>query len=272
MKRSICLFLTAVCLTALLCGCDLRNRRPSSDFIPVDAPTETAPQFVEDATETEAAPVETAVMQVTVRDGMMEDGTYTDRYGHKYTYKYHVPYIDAEGRYAQGCNTEINQRFGAEVLAQRTAMQDGAVLSVLSVDYMTRLRGDILSLYITMKDTAGEETKAVYTLDRYSGEEVPGVRLLAWYGLDEETFLDLAEEKVRDYFSETYGEYSRSEMIRYNNALDRTLAEENFSVEMPMYFDEDDVLVIMATIYDLAGARHSEPIRIEYTPEPEPES
>ena len=263
MKRAICLLLAALLLSALFAGCDLQNRRPSSDFIPETVPTEpTEPPETEteESTETTAA----AVMQVVVRDLVVEDGTYTDRYNNQYTYKYHVPFIDAEADYAQGCNKDIDKVFGAEVRKQQNAMLDGSTLTVASVDYIYLLRGNILTLYLTMKDFEGEEIKrAVYMFDRTTGEEITGEGLLAFLGIDEETFLALAEQTVETYFEETYGESRLTDQLRYNTAHDRTMREELINVEMPMYIDENDQLTINATIYDLAGESHEVPLVVE---------
>ena len=270
MKKTICLLLAALLLAALLCGCDLQNRKPSSEFVPENAPTDPTLTYETEVTE-EATQAPTEVMQVTVREALMEEGSYTDRYGNSYTYKYHLPFIDGEARYAQGCNSEIQRLFGAEITAQRNAMANNSTLSILSVDYITRLRDDFLTIYITMKSTEGEETRAVYTLYRDTGDQVEGLHLLEWYGLDEETFLELAKDTVQDTFEEKYGEYLWTEMLRYNTARDRTMKEENFSVDMPMYFDEKDQLVILASIYDLAGEKHTEPLVIVYEPPEETE-
>lgn len=263
MKKAICFLLAALLLTALMAGCDLQNRRPSSDFIPETEPTE--PTEPPETEPTEDTTVDTtAVMQVVVRDLVVEEGSYTDRYGNTYTYKYHVPFIDAEAKYVQGCNREIDRLFGAEVTAQRNAMQDGATLTVSSVDYMTRLRGDILTVYVTMKDMQGEETKAVYTLHSTTGEEISGEQILEYFGLDEDTFAALAMQSVQQYFEKNYGDYDWSDQILYNRARERTLNDEVFTAELPMYIDESDRLTILATIYDLAGASHIEPLIVEW--------
>lgn len=264
MKKLFCLLLAALLIGTLFAGCDLQNRKPSSDFIPETVPTESTepPTYETEPLEPSTA----AVMEVTVRDLVVEDGSYTDRYGNTYNYKYHVPYIDAEARYAQGCNKEIDRLFGAEVTAQRNAMQDGSTLTVLSVDYMTRLRGEFLTVYITMKDVEGEQTRAVYTLNRRTGDEIKGEMILDYLGLDEESFQSLAMNAAGVAFEEAYGEYAWSDQIRYNSARDRSLREENYTAEMPMYIDESDRLTILATLYDLAGAAHTEPIVVEYEP------
>ena len=271
MKKNLSLLLAALLLMGALSGCDLQNRRPSSEFVPGNIPTQAS---IEVGTEyvppsTEAAPV---VMQVTVHDIVTDEGVYTDRYGNSYTYKYHVPYIDAESRYAQGCNTEISRRFGVEVTAQQNAMRDLSTLTVLSVDYTTRLRGEFITLYIKMIDVEGEESNAVYTLDRYRGDEVSHLAILDWAGIPEEVFPEVAMEATREYFELTYGDYTWDEQIYYNRALTRTMNEENFNVDMPMFVNEKDQLIIYATIYDLAGARHTEPILIEYEAPPTTES
>ena len=263
MKKVICLLLALLLSAALFVGCDLQNRRPSSDFIPVTEPTEsTAPP--ETVTEEPTVESTAAVMQVVVRDaGTPIEGAYTDRYGNNYKYKYHVPYIDAEAEYAQGCNKEIDQVFGMEVKKQQNAMLDGSTLTIASVDYMTRLRGNILTLYVTMKDFEGEQTRRVYMLNRNTGKEIPGEELLAFLGVDGDTFLALAEQTVEAAFEETYGESRWTDQLAYNSAHDRTMRAENISLEMPMYIDESDRLTILATIYDLAGAAHLEPLVVE---------
>lgn len=266
MKRTICFLLTALLLAALLSGCDLRNRQPSSDFIPQTEPTE--PTQTTEPTEPQAPTEETesASKETAVRETLSETGTYTDRYGTTYHYDFHIPYIDSETAFAQGCNREISERFEQQVKAQLTAMETGEALSVVSVDYLTKLRGSILTLYITVRDVENERTTAVYTVDQKTGEQVAGIEIIKYVGLDEETFLPLAQQAVSDAFEQTYGESEQTDAARYNTAKDRTMAEENISAEMPMYIDQSDRLVILATVYDLAGAKHTEPLVIEITP------
>ena len=81
MKKAICFGLAALLLAGLLSGCDLQNRKPSTEFVPETQPTEYAEPPVIEAPETEPTEATVAVMQVVVHDLLFEQGEYYDRYG-----------------------------------------------------------------------------------------------------------------------------------------------------------------------------------------------
>ena len=263
MKRTICLLLAALLLSSMLAGCDLQNRKPSSEFVPDMSGYEPPEWTIPPEPET-TAPKETVVMQAVVRDATVAAGTYVDRYGNEYSYSYRVPYIDAESRYAQGCNREIDQQFSSPVNTARAAMADGGTISLLTVDYTTRLRDSFLTLYVTKTDVEGEESRAIYTVNSVDGSEVLPETMLAYLGLDDETFLEAARRTVEAFFEETYGDYTWDMQIQYSRSRERTLNENNFTMSLPFYLEEDDDLVIVAPVYDLAGERHSETLVVDY--------
>ena len=260
MKKA-CILLVAVLLLELFCGCDLQNRRPSSEFIPettAPAPTEAAnPEPTEPPTEET-----TEAREVVVHEVFSQNGTYTDGNGKNYTYSYHLPYLDAETDYAMACNVEIESHFRAVADAQAALMEEHRPLEVLSIDYETRLRGDVLTVYVTQKGTEkANDASAVYTVDRSTGEQVPGLTLVKLGGFaDEESFRAAAEEAIRDAFAKEYAEFEGD--VSYDTALELTLREENYGVDMPMYLDRNDRLVIFATLYDPARAPHSVPLTL----------
>lgn len=259
MSRRFLICLLAAALLLSLCACDLRNRRPSSEFIPQTEPTEaTVPPSAEESTQ----PTETSAPEgVVIREVYVKSGSYTDVYGVVFQFSYRLPYLDATTEFAAGCNSEIEARFRNDINAQTTLMDRGEPLTVLSVDYTTRLRGDVLTLYLTEQTIDEGERSAVYTINVKTGEAVPGTVLLELAGLDEETFLALAAAAIGAKYEQENA--ALSDELRYNTALDRTLSEENYGIGMPMYLDENDRLVIVATIYDPAGGSHLVPLPLE---------
>ena len=263
MKRTISLLLAALLLGALLCGCDLQNRRPSSEFVP-DMSGYEPPEWTIPTEPETTEPRETVVMQATVRDAIVTEGDYVDRYGNEYTYNYRVPFIDAESRYAQNCNREIDQQFTSYVNSARSAMANGSTIDLLTVDYKTRFRSDFLTLYVYRTDIEGEEFRAVYNVNSVDGSQVLPETILAYLGLDEELFLEAARQTVETFFEDNYGDYTWDTMVQYNQAKDRTMRDSNFTLDLPLYIDENDDLVIVAPVYDLAGEKHSETLVVEY--------
>lgn len=257
------IMLPILALMLLLGGCNLQNRRPSSDFVPATEATEaTRPPETEPTEPTREAVTETASPEVAVRETVNLSGSYMDRYGKKYEYSFHVPYIDSESGYAQGCNREIDTTFGRPVEAARKAMEEQSPLEIRSVDYTTRLRSGMLTVYVTMYDTENEKIRAVYTLDQKTGEAVESARMIAWAELSEEEFLSDAEAAIGAAHMALYNPDGTADPVKYEAARGKTLAEGVVSAQMPLYIDEDDRLVLLVEMYDLAMGRHIEPVRL----------
>lgn len=252
MKKLICI-LALLTFLAALGGCDLRNRRPSSEFIPQTEPTAPTEAPATEPTETQP-PATTEARELVVREIYAKRGSYTDRDRTTFEYSYRLPFLDYSGEFVARTNGQIDSQFRTVIDRQLKAMDEDEPLTVLRIDYQTRLRGDMLTIYLTQTDVDGKEFNAVFTVNRKTGKEITGEAILRYVGLTEEAFLELAETAVRDAFDEQYGD--RRDDLRYTTALDKTLAEGNISTDMTMYLNQDDQLVIVATLYDLAGASY----------------
>ena len=226
-------------LAALLCGCSLRNRQPSSDFIPETA----APTATEvPASSQPPAPSATEPAQpeeIRVHEELTE-GSYTDRSGVEYLYSYRLPLIDAVTADTNRYNELIDRQYRKPVSEQFLAMENYEPLTILQTDYHVRLRGDLLTLYLSQVDATGHQIRSdVFTFNRWSGVEATPGDYLDYLGLDDETFLARAEATVKAELARQAIDLSQS----------RPLSDDgSFGLDMPMYLDQDDALWICTTI------------------------
>ena len=245
----------------LLCGCDLRNRRPSSEFIPATQPTEsTAPPETESVPPTETAPVK---KELRVLDVYSKNGTYIDGDGRTIRYSYLVPMVDSDSDFAAACNTEIDKLYRAPADEQLALMDARKPLTVDRIDYETHLIDNVLTLYVTLHGVdAADDSYSVYSFDKRTGKEADHKTLLKLGGFeDEESFLVQAAQAIQARFEKDYAD--QQDELGYDDALDRTLREDNYGVEMPMHLDKEGRLVIAATLYDLARQPHPVLITLE---------
>lgn len=257
MRRLLCIA-AALCLLLTLCGCDLRNRRPSSEFIPETQATEPTepPETEQTAEPTQTAPPEsTQPPQLIVRETSSKRGVYVDRYYESVEYSYRLPFVDFESSYCAQVNTTISAEFGKAIDSQLAAMETGEPISIVTVDYETRLRGGTQTLYVWLENVEGKTYESVFTFDQQTGAQASGAQILECAGLTEAEFLPLAEQTVRAAFDAEYG--AHADDLRYTTSLDKTLAEGSIRVDMPMRLNREDRLEIEATLYDLAGAAYT---------------
>ena len=126
-------------LLLFLSGCDLRNRRPSEEFIsdgsvpPAQART-SAPA---------APPAQTGFLPAewdgAVKTVLAKEGTF---FGAKeIAYSYRIPFLDLADAYAMGCNQEITARFEADAQKSLAQMEQGKPPVVQRVDFTSDLHG-----------------------------------------------------------------------------------------------------------------------------------
>lgn len=99
------------------------------------------------------------------------------------SFSYQLPMIDLRGAQAQGCNQEIENRFGTLIRQSVDAMAryEDPVLERLS--YTSYTHSGILTLRIDRLDRDGEEGQAFYTVDAETGESVGVEELFAAAGI-----------------------------------------------------------------------------------------
>ena len=166
MKRLLPMMLL---LLLLLVGCNLRNRQSSEELIPTGnwRPSETSWTGPAGAGDSPLIPGEKTVVKTVLSYQGEIPKTYPVQ-----SYSYQLPMIDLRGSQAQGCNQEIENRFGSLIRQSVEAMEryEEPVLEQLS--YTSYTVAGILTLRIDRRDYNGSSGQAFYTVNAETGEAV----------------------------------------------------------------------------------------------------
>lgn len=253
MKR----LLPLLALILLLAGCDLRNRRPSSDFVPSSPPG--GQQSVSTAHHTEANPTAPGPAPVSsgeaVRTVLSESGVF-DR---DFSYSYQVPFLDLPDGYAMGCNREISERFDAPANEALEAMQNGMTPELSSVSFTWDVRGSVLTLRVrkTSVDPPAEE-QGVYCVNAATGAKPTLAEFCEAAGVPAESFSAALQEAARARLRELAGAKYKETDSEYTTALTLTLSRLADPAALPMTLTEDGRLSVIVTVSTPAGGSSTE--------------
>ena len=138
------------------------------------------------------------------------------------SFSYQLPMIDLRGEHAQGCNQEIETRFGTLIRQSMDAMAayEEPILERLSFTSYTQ--SGILTLRIDRLDRDGEEGQAFYTVNAETGESVGMEELFAAAGIagKPETVIN---DAILALYTERYGALAGAD-ASVTTALNRTEA------------------------------------------------
>lgn len=260
MKRII-LVLAAALL--LLTGCDLRNRRPSSEFIPKN-PTPVTTAATEAPTETESAPVETRQKELTrhtVRTISTDQNTYVDIYGTQWSYETHIPFVDYPTKAVSDCNSEIDRIYARANKDQQECAESQQPLTILAIDYECYYTGELVTLNVWMDKSDGTTERSVYCF-RSNGTMASTTEILTSVWMDPDAFL----AKLRELAAKAYARYNSAEAdsVTYDKYLEKTLEEIEEIDLISVYADAEDRITAMITLYDVHGG--SEVIELPVKP------
>lgn len=246
MKKILPVFLLLVIL--LTAGCDLRNRRPSSDFIP---PThETDPRPTVSPTEASITPIETSERKLTRHSVHSVSNThdiYTDIYGKEWSYEFKLPFVDYPTMDASNCNREIENHFLRIIKEQQKLASELQPLSYSKIDYLCYTTGDLITVNVWAESTEGETDRAVYCF-RDDGSFATPTEILDALWIDEDAFYEaLVEKLTATYEAHNIG---MEEEAGYQTNLDNTLKQAEDLNNLQMYASEDDRLYVLVNVYD----------------------
>ena len=244
MKRVILCLLAVLLLT----GCNLRNRQDSRNFIPENVSKDTrAPAPVHKETEE-------PIFSTPVKEINSQEGTYTYG-GETIEYSYHLPYLDLTGAYAAGCNAEIEAGFGEPIRAAVKAMNDRRLPALSKVDYEIWQFDQVLCLLVYRIDTAtGERRESQYTVNAVTGSAVTADEILTAAGMSAETFRRNLRDAAAGFYAEAFGTFYEPDDFRYEEGLNRTLADGLLNTASPISLTKQGVVLAAVTIIDPAGA------------------
>ena len=249
MKRII-LVLAAALL--LLSGCDLRNRRPSADFIPKD-PVPVTTAATEAPSETEFLPVETKAKELTrhtVRTIATDQNTYTDIYGTQWSYETRIPFVDYPTTPVSDSNAEIDRIFARANKQQQDCVMSQQPLTVLKIDYECYYTGELVTLNVWMDKADGTTERSVYCF-RSNGTMASTTEILKAVWIDPDDFM----EKLRELAEQEYIEanVANTDSVTYDKYLTKTVELLGDVDSVSVYADAEDRVTALVTIYDAFG-------------------
>ena len=228
-------------LLLFLSGCDLRNRRPSEEFIsdgsvpPAQART-SAPA---------APPAQTGFLPAewdgAVKTVLAKEGTF---FGAKeIAYSYRIPFLD----------------LAQKSLAQ---MEQGKPPVVQRVDFTSDLHGTVLSLRLHRLDTDGAESWGTYCVDRSTGAKPTLSAFCEASGVPEGEVPQRLREAAEELTRETAGERYKADDLEYTTALTLTLSGLAEPAALPMHLRADGSLCFVITLYHPGGGTTAEEIAL----------
>lgn len=251
MKKLITILLAALLL--LTAGCDLRNRRPSKDFIVEYRTTDvTVPSGVTpDVTEETAAPSsERLLTRHSIRTVLSENGSYTDLYGRQLSYEFTLPYVDYPSIEASRCNAEIESIYNKAIKAQKELIEAQELLSTYYISYNCYYTGELVSLNVIMANADASVKRSVYCF-RSDGTFATNAELLDAVWADQVEFLS----KVYEYLETQYVALNTGETqnVTYSKYYDKTVQQADDLEALCIYADEEDNLHVLANMYTADG-------------------
>ena len=178
-----------------------------------------------------------------------------------------VPYINIDSPDVKRINDEIEDYYKPRI--------DGDPMEFgypHNVKYYSYINDNILSLVIEVITDNGINEYKVYNLDIYDGTVVTNTDILKLKKLTESEFLTKLKELYQNKFISLYGskeEWAEKSMApwqdknninysqiyeEYELQLKNTIDPRNYSIDTPIYLNENGKISIVANIFSMAGA------------------
>lgn len=251
MKKLIPVLLAVLLLAAT--GCDLRNRQPSSDFIPATHATDTTyesgtPRPTEEKTEPPTA--ERQLTRHSIRTVVSENGSYTDVYGRSWDYDYLLPFVDYPSIEASRCNDEIEKDYNKVIKEQLKLVDTQEPLTAMKIDYACYYTGELVTLHVAMQLADGTIQHSVYCF-RSDGTFSTNAEILEAVWVDEADFLSA----VYDYLVTEYVKLNadKKNEVTYSQYYDKTVQQADDLESLSIYADEEDNMHVLADMYAADG-------------------
>lgn len=247
-------------LLLLLAGCELRNRRPSSDFVPSGTPAAAPGAAANGAPQgSGTVPAPSASAGDAVKTVFRAEAETLPVYGGVLCH-YEVPFLDLPGVYAAGCNQEINERFETPARASLEAVQANRAPVITTVDYTWDVRGGVLTLRLHRRDLDGSEQWGIYSVDAETGEKVPVAVFCEAAGIPADGLHAALQAAVEERFRTIVGGKYAEQALPYTTALTQTLSSLADLSALSMHLTEDGRLSIAVPTVDPDGGRSTEEI------------
>ena len=185
------------------------------------------------------------------------EGTYTDGVGNESSYTLHMPQILDETEGAAQINAALDEVVGSRIREEIETMSMGTSMIMYRCDWKSIWHENILTLVVQM-DTAWDYTAYfVCHYDAAAGQQLTNATVLEGRGVDPEGYLRCLRDTAEKEFLRQWGNMDTAMLggdELYQMVYDETLSAENLNLDTWMYYDENDVLYVIADIGSFAGA------------------
>ena len=220
---------------------------PSEEPEPEAAP-EPTPELTPEPTP-EPTPVPDPVVNVFEREG-----DYSDDVGNSYHYVYRIPAFTCDSADAENMNQAFRD-FADGYIEDALAVIDGDEkysLILSEVDYGYAQSGDFVSVLCWMHNDWGQTEYCARTIDLWTQREASRETLLAYAGLNDQSFL----ERAREAAGETFGDYTQfsGDLTQFaEDQYHKTVMDENLQ-DTQLFIDGESRLCMVVRVFSIAGA------------------
>ena len=190
-----------------------------------------------------------------VDDLCRKEGDYTDPFGYNEHYFLRLPMI-------YGADTEDIKKVNAEIEELKTEYVDTALneiedelsLSIRDIGYSFVTFKGITSVLVYINWADSDYTiYRCWNLDS-DGRLVENAEVLALFGFDPESFIETAGAMVEEDFPLDAEWFDEDTRRAFKEIRDKTMSDENFNADVPLYITQDRGLGFVLRVYSMAGA------------------
>ncbi len=274
MKRNLLMLLGMLCMVLVFTGCGMmktmsyvtENQKETDDETGMSGEEAMSSEGTESATDAE----EELRVQDLVQDAFSRTETVTLYEDTSIEVDYHVPEILSDSEGAKEINREIME--DCQELTQELSEENFAWCRV---EYEAYLNGDILSLLLTKHSIfEGDIRYYAYNLNMKTGRKMEQRDLIQSLEFEtrqgesaEDAMLRYirkaaayqSDQEMQSFFESDYHGQTDTQELQYMYAWYlmmrmETLQEDNISLELPMYLNEQGELQVVVPVYVMAGA------------------
>ena len=166
-------------------------------------------------------------------------------------YSYTLPYINIDSKEAKRINTQIEEYY-KPIINENLQDEEESVFTHI-IEYKSYINDNVLSLLITLNTVHDTTEYKVYNLDIYTGKEITNSELIDIKNISEKELLDTMETVYSDFFADLYKTVKDEQPEEYERNLARTISSDNYSLQTPMFLNENGKLCVIAHIYTYVG-------------------
>lgn len=187
-------------------------------------------------------------------------------------YSYSIPYININSDDANKINKEIEVYYKSLVEEELKNESEGFSVIMVNIKYNSYINDNILSLVVSSEYPNDCVYYKVYNLDIYTGTVVTNSDIINLKNMTESKFLDTLKELYENEFVSAYGSkekfisnmrnapagWTEDELQEqskfYEDQFNKTTSTDNYSIQTPIFLNENGKLCVIAPIYSMAGA------------------